>query len=149
MLFFIGTKQFQCSLKLINHRCIHFSLSFKVWMWGCFFFHKKITRPKGGKEKMSEGGRDDGDDEKMWKEAVARFVSAESGKQVHVGALNAVLVGVHRGALKLAALVELLGPSLTGRDEEERARGSLLLGEVLSRLPSLPLAPNDLQFLGD
>ncbi|MDP2439083.1 MAG: hypothetical protein Q8P67_25330 [archaeon] len=98
---------------------------------------------------MSEGGRDDGDDEKMWKEAVARFVSPESGKQVHVGALNAVLVGVHRRALKLAALVEMLGPSLTGRDEGERARGSLLLGEVLSRLPSLPLAPHDLQFLGD
>lgn len=46
---------------------------------------------------------------------------------------------VNAGRTSALALAERLGPALTDASDAVRARGVLLLAEVLSRLPALPL----------
>lgn len=77
------------------------------------------------------------------------FVSPTEGKEGHVSGLNNVLIALHGGKETILSLVTALGDSLTSKDEVIRGRGTLLLSEVLNRLPSLSLTPNDRQFLMD
>lgn len=49
--------------------------------------------------------------------------------------------------LDLTQLVKLLGDYLTNTNERIRTRGTLLLSEILTRLPTLNIPPAGLEYL--
>ena len=55
--------------------------------------------------------------------------------------------GFHQKKVSLPQLVQMLGEHLTNLDELVRARGTLLLSEVLTRLPTYPLDATATHFL--
>lgn len=80
--------------------------------------------------------------------AIDAFVDPESDENAHKTGLNTVVMQVHR-RVTVEALIQALGAYLTSGDDKVRSRATLLLAEVLSRLPELPLAPAAVQLLLD
>ncbi|CAK4086465.1 unnamed protein product [Aphanomyces euteiches] len=70
--------------------------------------------------------------------AIDGFVDPENGEQQHTTHLNNVVMQIHRNT-SIQELIQLLGPHLTHVQDKRRARGTLLLAEVLTRLPDLKL----------
>ncbi|KAF2072489.1 hypothetical protein CYY_006198 [Polysphondylium violaceum] len=66
---------------------------------------------------------------------------------VRSGALNHILLSMSSKKIEIHSLVLSLGDYLKSRDSILRARGTLLLSEVLCRLPDLPLNQDQLHFL--
>lgn len=56
-------------------------------------------------------------------------------------ALNSIILSVFSKSIDVQGLVAQLGACLTSPQDETRARGTLLLSEVLTRLPGITLAP--------
>src|SRR5437868_238328 len=87
--------------------------------------------------------------------AVDAFITAASagdggGEAGGSDALNDVLVAVHGGELTVVRLVQQLGVHLTNADDDgRRQRATLLLAEVLARLPDLALAPEAVMLFVD
>lgn len=80
--------------------------------------------------------------------AIDAFVDPESDENAHKTGLNTVVMQVHR-RVTVEALIQALGAYLTSGDDKVRSRATLLLAEVLARLPELPLAPAAVQLLLD
>ncbi|KAL6063452.1 MMS19 nucleotide excision repair protein [Balamuthia mandrillaris] len=78
---------------------------------------------------------------------VRAYVDPEKSEDDHVEALNIILLAVHGGKLTLQQLIEFLGEFLPSKDETLRGRATLLLSEVLTRLPELTLDSNAIHFL--
>ncbi|KAJ0406912.1 hypothetical protein P43SY_001763 [Pythium insidiosum] len=78
--------------------------------------------------------------------AIDAFVNPENDDTAHKTSLNTVVMQVHR-KVPVESLIQSLGIHLTSTDDKVRARGTLLLAEVLTRLPELPLTPNAVQLL--
>lgn len=78
---------------------------------------------------------------------VATYVRLDSTAGERKEALNFLVIGLHRQALTLRMVVQMLGDSLTTFDDGKRARAVLFLAEVLTRLPQLPLNRESIQFL--
>ncbi|DBA01808.1 TPA: hypothetical protein N0F65_002924 [Lagenidium giganteum] len=78
--------------------------------------------------------------------AIAAFVNPENNDAVHKTSLNTIVMQVHRN-VAIETLIQELGPSLTATDDKTRARATLLLAEVLTRLPELPLQTTALDLL--
>jgi len=62
-------------------------------------------------------------------------------------ALNAIILSVFSKSIDVQGLVAQLGACLTSPQDETRARGTLLLSEVLTRLPGITLTPQALSSL--
>lgn len=80
--------------------------------------------------------------------AIDAFVDPENDENAHKTGLNTVVMQVHR-RVTVEALIQALGAYLTSGDDKVRSRATLLLAEVLSRLPELRLAPAAVQLLLD
>ncbi|RLN96371.1 hypothetical protein BBJ28_00024719 [Nothophytophthora sp. Chile5] len=78
--------------------------------------------------------------------AIDAFVDPENDDATQKTGLNTVIMQVHRH-LSMEALIQALGVYLTSGDDKVRARATLLLAEVLTRLPDLQLAPSAVQLL--
>ncbi|GLD97529.1 hypothetical protein PINS_up006219 [Pythium insidiosum] len=78
--------------------------------------------------------------------AIDAFVNPENDDTAHKTSLNTVVMQVHR-KVTVESLIQSLGVHLTSTDDKVRARGTLLLAEVLTRLPELPLSANAVQLL--
>ncbi|CAN0410518.1 unnamed protein product, partial [Ectocarpus sp. 12 AP-2014] len=70
------------------------------------------------------------------------FINPTKGEDEHRSALNAVVLNIHRaGAGAFEGLVtNQLGEYLSNSDSKVRERATLLLAELLARLPTLPLS---------
>ncbi len=103
-------------------------------------------------------------DQDCFVKSLETYVDLQSSNETRVSSLNSiVLSGFHAlfpystlltrlllcllcadafsGNVDLKMLVQDLEPYLTSQDEDVRARGTLLLVEVLIRVPTLPLTP--------
>lgn len=80
--------------------------------------------------------------------AIDAFVNPENDESAQKTALNTVVMQVHR-SVSVELLIQTMGAHLTSTDDKTRARATLLLAEVLTRLPELPLASNAVQLLLD
>lgn len=80
--------------------------------------------------------------------AIDAFVDPENDENAHKTGLNTVVMQVHR-QVTVEALIQALGAYLTSGDDKVRARATLLLAEVLTRLPELQLSPAAVQLLLD
>ncbi|GMF38733.1 unnamed protein product [Phytophthora fragariaefolia] len=78
--------------------------------------------------------------------AIDAFVDPENDDAAQKTGLNTVVMQVHR-SVSMETLVQTLGPFLTSGDDKVRSRATLLLAEVLTRLPELQLAPSAVQLL--
>ncbi|KAF0688164.1 Aste57867_20197 [Aphanomyces stellatus] len=70
--------------------------------------------------------------------AIDGFVDPENGEQQHTTHLNNVVIQIHRNT-SIQQLIQLLGVHLTHTQDKRRSRATLLLAEVLTRLPDLKL----------
>ncbi|ETV95311.1 hypothetical protein H310_11209 [Aphanomyces invadans] len=78
--------------------------------------------------------------------AVEGFVDPENGESQHSTHLNNVIMQIHRNT-SIQDLITLLGPQLTHVQDKRRSRATLLLAEVLTRLPELKLTPETTHLL--
>ncbi|TMW63550.1 hypothetical protein Poli38472_002491 [Pythium oligandrum] len=78
--------------------------------------------------------------------AIDAFVNPENDDTVHKTSLNTVVMQVHR-KVAIETLIQSLGLHLTNTDDKVRTRATLLLAEVLTRLPELALSPSAVQLL--
>ncbi|RLN52256.1 hypothetical protein BBJ29_003494 [Phytophthora kernoviae] len=78
--------------------------------------------------------------------AIDAFVDPENDENAQKTGLNTVVMQVHR-QVSMEALIQALGAYLTNGDDKVRSRATLLLAEVLTRLPELQLAPSAVQLL--
>ncbi|RHY36434.1 hypothetical protein DYB25_008522 [Aphanomyces astaci] len=78
--------------------------------------------------------------------AVEGFVDPENGESQHTTHLNNVVMQIHRNT-SIQDLITLLGPQLTHVQDKRRSRATLLLAEVLTRLPELKLAADTTHLL--
>ncbi|KAG3078518.1 hypothetical protein PI124_g19883 [Phytophthora idaei] len=78
--------------------------------------------------------------------AIDAFVDPENDDAAQKTGLNTVVMQVHR-QVSMEALIEALGAYLTNGDDKVRSRATLLLAEVLTRLPELQLTPSAVQLL--
>jgi len=78
--------------------------------------------------------------------AIDAFVDPENDDAAQKTGLNTVVMQVHRH-VSMEALIQALGAFLTSGDDKVRSRATLLLAEVLTRLPELQLAPSAVQLL--
>eukprot|EP00002_Diphylleia_rotans_P024367 TRINITY_DN4808_c0_g1_i1.p1 TRINITY_DN4808_c0_g1~~TRINITY_DN4808_c0_g1_i1.p1 ORF type:complete len:816 (+),score=134.84 TRINITY_DN4808_c0_g1_i1:57-2504(+) len=72
-------------------------------------------------------------------EAIDQFCNPLRESSSHVEALNSIILSVHRNEVDLEGIVRSLGEYLTSVDDRVRARGTLCLSELLTRLPKLSL----------
>lgn len=75
------------------------------------------------------------------------FVNPEKGEEARTDALNTLLIRVHSGGVALHQLVENMADYLPSKDEVIRGRATLLLSEIIARLPELKLDEGSLHFL--
>src|SRR5690242_2823289 len=80
--------------------------------------------------------------------AVDGFINPENDEAEHIKHLNTVLLQLHRN-VKFERLVADLGPYLTNSSDRTRQRATLLLAEILSRLPELPLSSTSLKHFSE
>ncbi|KAL4160252.1 hypothetical protein PRNP1_000823 [Phytophthora ramorum] len=78
--------------------------------------------------------------------AIDAFVDPENDDATQKTGLNTVVMQVHRH-VSMEALIQALGAFLTSGDDKVRSRATLLLAEVLTRLPELQLTPSAVQLL--
>ncbi|CEG42555.1 DNA repair/transcription protein Mms19 [Plasmopara halstedii] len=78
--------------------------------------------------------------------AIDAFVNPENDDSSQKTGLNTVIMQVHR-QVTIEALIQALGVHLTSGDDKVRSRATLLLAEVLTRLPELQLMPSAVQLL--
>uniref|UniRef100_H3GFF5 MMS19 nucleotide excision repair protein n=1 Tax=Phytophthora ramorum TaxID=164328 RepID=H3GFF5_PHYRM len=78
--------------------------------------------------------------------AIDAFVDPENDDDAQKTGLNTVVMQVHRH-VSMEALIQALGAFLTSGDDKVRSRATLLLAEVLTRLPELQLTPSAVQLL--
>ncbi|GMF20003.1 unnamed protein product [Phytophthora lilii] len=78
--------------------------------------------------------------------AIDAFVDPENDDAAQKTGLNTVVMQVHRH-VSMEALIQALGAYLTSGDDKVRSRATLLLAEVLTRLPELQLTPSAVQLL--
>ncbi|KAE9000052.1 hypothetical protein PR003_g19639 [Phytophthora rubi] len=78
--------------------------------------------------------------------AIDAFVDPENDDAAQKTGLNTVVMQVHR-SVSMETLIQALGAYLTNGDDKVRSRSTLLLAEVLTRLPELQLAPSAVQLL--
>ncbi|KAG7379418.1 mms19 nucleotide excision repair [Phytophthora pseudosyringae] len=78
--------------------------------------------------------------------AIDAFVDPENDDAAQKTGLNTIVMQVHRH-VTMEALIQALGAFLTSGDDKVRSRATLLLAEVLTRLPELQLAPSAVQLL--
>ncbi|KAL4175937.1 hypothetical protein KRP22_000895 [Phytophthora ramorum] len=78
--------------------------------------------------------------------AIDAFVDPENDDAAQKTGLNTVVMQVHRH-VSMEALIQALGAFLTSGDDKVRSRATLLLAEVLTRLPELQLTPSAVQLL--
>ncbi|KAG7398582.1 mms19 nucleotide excision repair [Phytophthora boehmeriae] len=78
--------------------------------------------------------------------AIDAFVDPENDENAQKTGLNTVVMQVHR-QVSMETLIQALGAYLTNGDDKVRSRATLLLAEVLTRLPELQLAPSAVQLL--
>ncbi|POM71145.1 MMS19 nucleotide excision repair protein, partial [Phytophthora palmivora] len=78
--------------------------------------------------------------------AIDAFVDPENDDAAQKTGLNTVVMQVHR-TVTMEALIQALGAYLTSGDDKVRSRATLLLAEVLTRLPELQLTPSAVQLL--
>lgn len=78
--------------------------------------------------------------------AIDAFVDPENDDAAQKTGLNTVVMQVHRH-VSMEALIQALGAYLTNGDDKVRSRATLLLAEVLTRLPELQLTPSAVQLL--
>ncbi|CAI5714254.1 unnamed protein product [Hyaloperonospora brassicae] len=78
--------------------------------------------------------------------AIDAFVDPENDDATQKTGLNTVVMQVHR-QVPIETLVQALGAYLTHDDDKKRFRATLLLAEVLTRLPELPLSPSAVELL--
>jgi DNA repair/transcription protein MET18/MMS19 len=71
-------------------------------------------------------------------DAVDQFVDPANSEQQWVEAMNALVLKVHR-EVSFEELVGQMGAHLTHKEEKQRERASLMLGELLTKLPDLKL----------
>ncbi|OQS01534.1 MMS19 nucleotide excision repair protein [Achlya hypogyna] len=74
------------------------------------------------------------------------FVDPENGEAMHTTHLNNVIMQVHR-KVPIEQVVQLLGVHLTHTQDKRRGRATLLLAEVLTRLPDLRLSADTARLL--
>eukprot|EP00743_Colponemidia_sp_Colp-15_P006061 GILK01006515.1.p1 GENE.GILK01006515.1~~GILK01006515.1.p1 ORF type:complete len:1082 (+),score=185.82 GILK01006515.1:34-3279(+) len=72
--------------------------------------------------------------------AIALFVDPNGSTEQHSTALNSIILQVHGRKLALQEVVAKLGPQLTSTEDNIRKRGTLLLSEIITRLPTLQLS---------
>ncbi|EAL63339.2 hypothetical protein DDB_G0288217 [Dictyostelium discoideum AX4] len=75
------------------------------------------------------------------------YVNPQSEESVKTNAINMVLLYMKSNKIDLQDVVQGLGDYLKSNDSILRARGTLLLSEVLCRLPDLPLNQDQVHFL--
>ncbi|PRP88423.1 hypothetical protein PROFUN_03337 [Planoprotostelium fungivorum] len=75
------------------------------------------------------------------------FVGSSGDEDDKIDALNQILLAVHGKKESFTQLIADLGDYLTNTDDLLRARGTLLLSEVLSRLPELQLNGDSIMYL--
>ncbi|KDO29633.1 hypothetical protein SPRG_05586 [Saprolegnia parasitica CBS 223.65] len=78
--------------------------------------------------------------------AIDGFVDPENGEQQHTTHLNNVVMSVHRKT-PIEQVIQGLGAHLTHVQDKRRARATLLLAEVLTRLPDLRLSSDTAHLL--
>ncbi|CAH0485091.1 unnamed protein product [Peronospora farinosa] len=78
--------------------------------------------------------------------AIEAFVDPEKDDATQKTGLNTVIMQVHRH-VSMEALIQALGVHLTSNDDKVRSRATLLLSEVLTRLPELQLMSSAVQLL--
>ncbi|KAI9921212.1 hypothetical protein PsorP6_002384 [Peronosclerospora sorghi] len=78
--------------------------------------------------------------------AIDAFVDPENDDATQKTGLNTVIMQVHRH-VTIEMLIQALGTYLTSADDKVRSRATLLLAEVLTRLPDLPLSPSAVELL--
>ncbi|OWZ17052.1 MMS19 nucleotide excision repair protein [Phytophthora megakarya] len=78
--------------------------------------------------------------------AIDAFVDPENDDAAQKTGLNTVVMQVHR-SVSMETLIQALGAYLTSGDDKVRSRATLLLAEVLTRLPELQLTPSAVQLL--
>ncbi|XP_022080749.1 MMS19 nucleotide excision repair protein homolog [Acanthaster planci] len=66
----------------------------------------------------------------IWTESLENFIRGEQDSGI-----TTIVSGVNNGDITLLKLVEMLGPYLTSKESNIRGRGTLLLAEILHRLP--------------
>ena len=74
---------------------------------------------------------------KEQREALNNFVDPNRSQDEHNAALHVLIEDVRSGTLVLEIIVRNLGESLTSMDDLVRSRGVSLIGEVLTRVPTL------------
>jgi DNA repair/transcription protein MET18/MMS19 len=72
-------------------------------------------------------------------EASSKYIAAEPDSDPHRDIQNKLILRVNREPQALQELLQKMGPHLTGSDDRSRERATLLLAEVLTRLPKLPM----------
>lgn len=80
---------------------------------------------------------------KEQREALNNFVDPNRSQDEHNAALHVLIEDVRSGTLVLEIIVRNLGESLTSMDDLVRSRGVSLIGEVLTRVPTLSLSPQN------
>ncbi|TDH65382.1 hypothetical protein CCR75_002035 [Bremia lactucae] len=80
--------------------------------------------------------------------AIEAFVHPGNDDSVQKTGLNAVVMQIHR-QVTIEALIEALGTHLTSSDNKVRSRATLLLAEVLTRLPEMHLSLSSVELLLD
>ncbi|KAK5578751.1 hypothetical protein RB653_008424 [Dictyostelium firmibasis] len=75
------------------------------------------------------------------------YANPQSEESVKTNAINMVLLYMKSNKIDLQDVVEGLGDYLKNKDSILRARGTLLLSEILCRLPDLPLNQDQVHFL--
>uniref|UniRef100_A0AAV1TBP1 MMS19 nucleotide excision repair protein n=1 Tax=Peronospora matthiolae TaxID=2874970 RepID=A0AAV1TBP1_9STRA len=78
--------------------------------------------------------------------AIDAFVDPENDEAMQKTGLNTVVMQVHR-QVAIETLIQALGVYLTNDDDKKRFRATLLLAEVLTRLPELQPSPSAVELL--
>ncbi|OQR89536.1 MMS19 nucleotide excision repair protein [Thraustotheca clavata] len=78
--------------------------------------------------------------------AIDGFVDPENGETQHTTHLNNVIMQVHRST-PIEQVIHLLGSHLTHTADKRRARATLLLAEILTRLPDLRISADTTHLL--
>ncbi|EFA86574.1 putative DNA repair and transcription protein [Heterostelium album PN500] len=83
----------------------------------------------------------------MSKANIDSYININNNDQTKQTSLNILLLEINANKLSIHQLVEYLGDYLQNTDSILRARGTLLLSEVLCRLPDLKLNEAQVEFL--
>eukprot|EP01133_Synstelium_polycarpum_P012191 gene12191-14268_t len=80
---------------------------------------------------------------------IDNYANVNNPDDVKSSALNSILLDLNSGKLSIQEIVEHAGDYLQNTDSLLRARGTLLLSEILCRLPNLKLNEGQVHFLAE